>query len=569
MASIRKRPNGSTELRYIDANSIRRSIYLGKIAKRDAETIGAKVDHIVTRQIAGSTPDPNVAQWLADLPQRLHQKLVKAGLTTARIKPEPEPEPELLPTIKEWTDKYIAEHPGKDSTILLLTVTARSLCKKFGPDRRIDTFTAGDAEDFRKWLQTKGNERKDYKTGLAPNTVRRRLGRTKQFFNKAVKHKLIVDNPFADEKATVTGNDERMMMVPAEWIDACIRKAPCEDWRIILAFARYAGMRKHECLIQRWDDIDLPNNRMIVRSHKTPPVRVCPIFPELRQHLLRAKEMAPEGAEYVQTRYRHDANIGTTLEKIITRAGLVPWPKLLQNLRATRETELMAKYPAKDVTSWLGNSPQVANKHYAMTMQASFDRAIAEGARIAGVTAAVGGNLEKVPLKVPQTLQDKGRNPETRKKPKRENPVNNWVCLASALGGIATKLPRQDSHNRLKHWEIRKPVVWRSYRRSYQDTSRPITRRPNCYDYGRQWMNERGGNCSRQSSRGQATVDKEASRCPECVFGTNVASEAAKPDDALNRESGRLWKCPTWNIFFLKEIGRANESFAKGRFTRP
>ncbi len=86
--------------------------------------------------------------------------------------------------------------------------------------------------------------------------------------------------------------------------------------------------------------------------------------------------MAPSGAEFVQTRYSHDANLLTTLGKIVTKAGLVPWPKLMQNLRATRETELLAHYPAKDVTSWLGNSPAVANKHYAMTMQASFDRAV-------------------------------------------------------------------------------------------------------------------------------------------------------------------------------------------------
>jgi hypothetical protein len=58
----------------------------------------------------------------------------------------------------------------------------------------------------------------------------------------------------------------------------------------------------------------------------------------------------------------------------------------MQNLRATRETELLAHYPAKDVTSWLGNSPDVANKHYAMTMQASFDRAITDGGVIEGLT---------------------------------------------------------------------------------------------------------------------------------------------------------------------------------------
>jgi len=34
-------------------------------------------------------------------------------------------------------------------------------------------------------------------------------------------------------------------------------------------------------------------------------------------------------------------NLRTTFEKIVTRAGLVLWPKPFQNLRSTRETELM------------------------------------------------------------------------------------------------------------------------------------------------------------------------------------------------------------------------------------
>ena len=125
--------------------------------------------------------------------------------------------------------------------------------------------------------------------------------------------------------------------------------------------------------------IDIPNRRMIVRSQKCPKTRICPIFPELLPHLIRAREMAPPGAEMVQTRYSADSNIGTTFTKIIEKAGLVPWDKLFQNLRATRETELMATYPDKDVASWIGNSVPVAMKHYAMSMQDSFDREVKRG----------------------------------------------------------------------------------------------------------------------------------------------------------------------------------------------
>jgi transcription initiation factor TFIID subunit TAF12 len=81
---------------------------------------------------------------------------------------------------------------------------------------------------------------------------------------------------------------------------------------------------------------------------------------------------------------------------VIKQAGLVPRPKLLQNLRASRETELMAVYPAKDVASWLGNSVPVALAHYAMATAESFQRAIVEGASgSGGKTGAICGSISR------------------------------------------------------------------------------------------------------------------------------------------------------------------------------
>ena len=44
--------------------------------------------------------------------------------------------------------------------------------------------------------------------------------------------------------------------------------------------------------------------------------------------------------------------------------GREPWPKLFQNMRASRETELTAEYPLNVVCAWIGNSPAVAQTHY-------------------------------------------------------------------------------------------------------------------------------------------------------------------------------------------------------------
>jgi hypothetical protein len=52
------------------------------------------------------------------------------------------------------------------------------------------------------------------------------------------------------------------------------------------------------------------------------------------------------------------------LERIIRKAGLTPWPKLFQNLRSTRETELAESYPIHVVCKWIGNRQAVAREHY-------------------------------------------------------------------------------------------------------------------------------------------------------------------------------------------------------------
>ena len=90
-----------------------------------------------------------------------------------------------------------------------------------------------------------------------------------------------------------------------------------------------------------------------------------PIFPELRPYLDEAYELAAEGAVHVISRYRDvDKNFRTRLMRIIQRAGVKPWPKLFQNLRASRETDLAGVYPLHVVCSWIGNTERIAQKHY-------------------------------------------------------------------------------------------------------------------------------------------------------------------------------------------------------------
>ncbi len=153
-------------------------------------------------------------------------------------------------------------------------------------------------------------------------------------------------------------------------------------------FSRFGGLRTpSETLSVRWQDVDWETDRIIVRSPKTEhhvgkASRTIPLFAELRPYLTEAFDLAPDGAEYVvDARFRQaamgkagwmNANLRTTFERIVRRAGLQPWPRLFHNLRASLETELVEKYPIQVVTSWLGNTPSVAMRHYLMTTDEHF-----------------------------------------------------------------------------------------------------------------------------------------------------------------------------------------------------
>ena len=103
-------------------------------------------------------------------------------------------------------------------------------------------------------------------------------------------------------------------------------------------------------------------------------------------YLETAFDEAEEGSVYVISRYRDsNANLRTQFLRIIRRAGVEPWPRLFQNLRASRETELANEYQLHVVTDWLGNTPTVADRHYLKTTEEHFRSAAQNAAQYPSV----------------------------------------------------------------------------------------------------------------------------------------------------------------------------------------
>lgn len=222
----------------------------------------------------------------------------------------------------------------------------------FGADKPLKAITAGDAEDFQRWLKrsTPAKPGEPQPPGFGDNTARRTCGRAKQFFEAARKRRVISESPFEDiGDCQVRANKSRDRFITADEAKAVLAACPDSQWRLLFALSRYGGLRcPSEHIGLRWSDIDWAKGRFTVHSPKTEhheghESRVVPIFPELRPYLEAAKADAEPGAEYVITIKSvrsQKPNCRTHMQRIIKKAGLKRWEKLFHNLRASRQTEL-------------------------------------------------------------------------------------------------------------------------------------------------------------------------------------------------------------------------------------
>ena len=355
MASVIERPDGRRWIQFVGADRKRRTIRLGKVPARLANSIRARVEHLVVASVGNCAVDADTARWLAGLESGLYDKLA-----AVRLVPERDSE---TATLAAFLNAYIESRVDvKPGTKLVYGHTRRCLVEYFGEGKPLRGITPGDADEWRLFLIGQG---------LAENTVRRRCGIAKQYFRAAVRRGLIERNPFEDLPSLVRGNPTKEYFLSVENAERIIEACPDVEWRLLVALARYGGLRTpSESLGLRWADVDWGGERITIRSSKTEHhegggIRQVPIFHELRPHLMAAFEQAEPGAEFCITRYRDTAvNLRTQLTRIIQRAGLETWPKLWQNMRATRETELAERWPVHVVCKWIGNSQLVAAKHY-------------------------------------------------------------------------------------------------------------------------------------------------------------------------------------------------------------
>ena len=359
-------------------------VRLGAVQKKVAESVRRRIEGILEVRLAGTAIDPDTANWLGTIGEDLHGKLVKAGLAQSRAKTEASTLGDFLENLFQGLG------PQKARTRIGYDRARRLLEEFFTKARRLSTISEDDAAEYRQWMAKK----------FAPATVSVDLRRAKQFFKAAVRRKLIADNPFQDVKCGSQANPSRLHFVTQETIEKVIAACPNNEWRLIFAFARYAGLRMpSELQGLKWSDVNWEQNRILVHVPKKEHIpgqatRVVPIFPELRPYLERARKEAPEGAVLVVPRAKDGPNLRRYAEQIIKKAGVTQWPKLFQNCRASRETELMRVHPAHVVMAWIGHTERVARSHYLQVTDEDFDQAAVYPARYPARSVPSGTHLE-------------------------------------------------------------------------------------------------------------------------------------------------------------------------------
>jgi integrase len=368
--------------RYIQLNELpgRPKVWLGEVPKKMAEGLLGKVEALLIAKASGQPLDHQIAVWVGEISRTpvsgpIYNRLVELGLLEASGMET------VAVAIGDVFDRYInGRSKLKPNTLRNYQTTKRLLEEFFGAGRAIGTIHTGHARDYRELLIGK----------YSPATVAREIKRARQFFGYAKDCHLTDQNPFSKVKAGSQKNTKRKHFVSRDVIEKVLAACPDNNWRLVVVLARYGGLRiPSELERLTWSDVDWHGHKITIRVPKKEHIdghetRIVPIFPEVKPYLRQAFDEAPDGSVHVlPKRFHKEGYVYAGVGRAAERAGVPKWPKLLVNLRASRETELMRSEPAHVVHAWLGNSREVAQDHYLMVTEADYERVTQDPSKIA------------------------------------------------------------------------------------------------------------------------------------------------------------------------------------------
>lgn len=370
MSSVYRK--GKSYMLAIGKRDSRRAVGIGRITSALAKQVKHHVDEILAMR--GTTTNiPSATQsWLDGIDDELYASLNRLGLVPLRAG-----RGDVTLTIGRMFDLYIGRRKDlSDRSIINIKAARSSMVDHFGV-RSVRSIQPAECADWRRRLMAK----------YAPPTVAGMVKKSRQVFKDASMRGLIERDPMAGVKAGSQKNRSRIVFVDRATIKRVIDETPDAETRLAIKLARFGGLRvPSELAVLTWDSILWDKKRIAIYSPKTKSTRIIPLFPELFPELQDVFDAAEIGEKKVLPRMSRDKNLRTRFQKIIIRAGVMPWAKLFHNLRASRQTELAATFPIHVVCEWIGNSEAIAKDHYLSVTEENFDRAT--GSAIGSATVA-------------------------------------------------------------------------------------------------------------------------------------------------------------------------------------
>ena len=420
MASLSTKSDGTREI-YVVIGETRPKIQLGKIPKKQAERVLAKVEALLTCKTSGSSPDGEVSAWIGSLPDgdRLLERIVALGLVAAR--PKSDTTDAATTTLKSLVDQFVKYKKPMiaKSSLDKLEGSLAKLTEHFGDSRAIDSLTLGDAANYESWGRKGGSSEAHQRT----------LNRyAKQLFAYAVDHTWVPANPFRKLRSTALAASVRHYVTETDTVKL-LAACPSHPWKVLVGLARYAGLRvPSEAFSLTWNHFDWETRCISIAEQKT-SARVCPILPELYPILRKAFDEKTDD-NVLKLSY---SNIRRKFPGIIAKAKLQPWEDMFQTLRRSCETHMIAiGHPHHVVSEWIGHSVQVSRDHYLMVISADFERAtgqkvIPTGVEKSGAFSGAVSDREGV-----QEPAQRGNGSKTVRPKKAKSPGNFQGSRVSA-----------------------------------------------------------------------------------------------------------------------------------------
>lgn len=327
--------------------------------RTDVEEVALAIDDVLVAERMGESVKRRTKVFFENAPPVILDKLVAVGIVDA--KPHLLFSEVLLRFMDDIQDKVKPNTLASYNT--LVRVILQCIDARVPVDRISDNEVATATDYFKQY---------------SPLTAKLFVAQSRKIWNWLIQEGYCQTNIWKGVKLHGQKIQGRDFEIPEAWSEHILNSCPSQQWRVLFALWRYGGLRRNEPLALTWSDVNWERRRLCVHSTKTERFegresRIIPLFPEIEREL--SDLFAMEVGDRLITLSSRSFN--TVFARIVQRAGYKPWPRLFQNLRATRENELIERgLPAHVVGEWLGHTAAVQAKHYLRVLDSYYETAL-------------------------------------------------------------------------------------------------------------------------------------------------------------------------------------------------